>query len=104
MAFSLCVIFICKIFEKFMCEILRTTHRKAKKEHRCEAAILIRERLNDIDIEESDKEILKKCERRIKSGEEYIETAAVDMGSIYSWKSHHDCANLANKYDVYDEC
>lgn len=87
-----------------MCEVLRQTVRKARKEHYCTGAGLIRKRINEEDIEAEDAQILAKCARKIKAGEQYLEVASVDMGSVDSWRSHKECADLCHKYEAWDEC
>lgn len=58
---------------------LRTSHPKAKKEHRCMF-----------------------CGCKIQVGEQYERQTNTDGGEIYDWIGHQDCVDLALDLDMHD--
>lgn len=54
---------------------------KARKDHRCDF-----------------------CQYPIHRGDTYIRSTHTYCGDIYTWKSHEECATLADKLNMYEDC
>ena len=57
------------------------TDTKAKKEHSCDF-----------------------CGEKIRVGETYSKSTHKHEGSVYDWKTHKHCSDLATQMKMYDEC
>jgi len=62
-------------------EIIESSRRKANKEHQCDF-----------------------CKGYIKVGEEYDFQKNISDGTIYPWKTHVKCSEVANELNMYDNC
>jgi hypothetical protein len=44
------------------------------------------------------------CREKIKKDEVYIKSTYRSYGSLYDWKSHLQCFNIADRLKMYDDC
>ena len=44
------------------------------------------------------------CLDKIRVGETYIKSTHVFDGQLYDWKAHKNCAYIADKLKMYDDC
>lgn len=44
------------------------------------------------------------CSLRIQKGDTYIKSTHVYDGSVYDWKTHKHCAEIADRLKMYDDC
>lgn len=54
---------------------------KAKKEHRCNF-----------------------CCEKIRQGETYVTSTHKQDGTLYDWKTHKHCSEIASRLKMYDDC
>lgn len=44
------------------------------------------------------------CTEKIRIGEKYLSSSHKNDGSVYTWKSHKYCSDLAKRLKMYENC
>jgi len=44
------------------------------------------------------------CSYKIREGEVYIKSTHAYDGQVYDWKTHKNCAEIASRLKMYDDC